>query len=329
MRELDRYGIVSDHLLCDVCGELLCRKPEHDSNRLYPRSLDNSLLGIDTEIDPEDLVAPPTRAKSRQTPSHALRADEIAKRIKSSGLLRERSLGALRGISRACGVEKDWLKHLHTLSDPTLDSGLLSLVEGFKLTPTQLWDSLAFEAYREVVDFESATGQAVTAWRQVIAGKEPSEMGKRGWILGARQAINQVWQLVRAQNTVLRSLSRLMTCHVSSMSSWAERDYHPIGSLTLCLFYEAVCLHQNQQTEPYRRPDWSAWDGQRYRDSPWTLEEAAGRSWELALRMDAPKCCALLAKAADWDGPLNLDSPLTYPCHWRYEHDHNSRNGNP
>ena len=89
-----------------------------------------------------------------------------------------------------------------------------------------------------------------------------------------------------------------------------------MGSLCLCLVYEAQALSAGRHTHPELRPEWSNWDGQRYRKSEWTTEEAAARSWELAFRVDAAKSYALLGKAADWSGPLSLESPLTHPRYW-------------
>lgn len=255
------------------------------------------------------------KAKGKAPSNNDLRADEIAKRVQASSLLHDKVLGPLKHLARPLSEDKDWLKKLHEAAPERLQIRLQECLKNNEITASRLWESLAFDAYRDLVG-PSEHGKAAVAWRCVMAGVEAGDFGKNGWIIGRRRAINKVWQLVRGQNAVLKALLGLVMEDASSWGRWAERDFHPVGSLCLSVLYEALALDGVVATDPERRPEWSNWDGQRYRATNWTAEEASTRAWELAFRTDSRLAYNLLVSAPEWDHPLSLDSPFTHPTQW-------------
>ncbi len=310
LEQLVKMGVLED-LHCEVCGALNCRVPSHNTDRWYPWERDD---GLTDDGEPDPTPPEPTKKSFSGTPAHATRADEIAKRLSRSDLLSDPCLRPLGWLNREGGGEQDWFKSLPQLSQADLQAAILKKRDD--ISPTQLWEALAFDRYRLEANPEGMTGPAATAWRLVLEGRDTSEMGKRQWILGRRRVINRVWQLIRAQNAVLVALGRLMRHRAPELARWAEQDYHPIGSLALCLSYESQARSLGVETEPGLRPDWSAWDGQRYRATRWSEKTAASRSWEMAFRMDG-SAYALLAESEPWEAPLSLESPLTHPRFWR------------
>lgn len=280
--------------------------------------------GWEEEVPCESCESIPCRCPNRtwtqgKPPSgDALRADEIAKRVQASSLLHDKALGPLKHLARPLAEDKDWLKKLHEAPQQKLQSRLRECLTNNDIGASRLWESLAFDAYRDLVD-PSENGKAAVAWRCVLAGMDAGDFGRNGWIIGRRRVINKVWQLIRGQNAVLRALLGLLREDSTSWGRWAERDYHPVGSLCLSVLYEALALQCGNGSNPERRPDWSHWDGQRYRATNWTPEQASTRAWELAFRADSRLAYNLLVSAPEWDQPLSLDSPLTHPTQWNLD----------
>ena len=263
------------------------------------------------------------QGKSRKA-SNSLRADEIGKRIRSSRLLRDETLSVL---STLAGTE-DWLKELHQLEPRVLAERLRALLENKALKPFPFWEALAFDDYARVVDLKTERGPAVTAWRHILTGCAPSDLGKRGWILGRRKAINKVWQLIRGQNVVLKALAILMEEELRLLGDWSESDFHPVGSLCLCVYYESLAKQRGVRTTPVQRPDWSwdgqryqktkwsNWDGQRYRKTKWSPTTSSSRAWEIAMRMNGSITYPFFLKVVASEIPLHMDHPLTHPRYW-------------
>ena len=270
----------------------------------------NALAYIRDPTEEQEVVVRP-QGKSRK-PNNSLRADEIGKRIRSSALLRDHALTPLAEL----GETQDWLKELHQFEPRVLAERLRALLKNKTLKAFDFWEALVFDDYLRVVDLEKETGPAVTAWRHILTGCAPSELGKRGWIVGRRKTINKVWQLIRGQNAVLKALAILMEEEPRLLGDWSESDFHPIGSLSLCIYYEGLAKRKGALTTPERRPEWSAWDGQRYRKTRWSSTTSSTRVWEIALRMGDSTTYPFFLEAATWDAPVSLDSPLTHPRYW-------------
>lgn len=238
-----------------------------------------------------------------------LKAVDIAARIESQALLRA---PALEAFSVLAG--EDWLQKIPGWERAELERRLLKLIATQGLPADLLWEGLSYAGYRRVVGQEC--GPAVSAWRWVLSGPRVSDMAaKHAWILGREPAIKRVWLLLRCQSLVLESLGRLLGKETLAVGRWAQRRYHPLGSLALCLVYQAQAEALELESGPVDSQVWSHWDGQKHAKQ-WVGKESLERSWELALRMASPLVFRYLI--GRWGSLESETEPTTlHPQQWR------------
>ena len=241
----------------------------------------------------------------KKEPAKRVRADDIAKRVEESRILEDDSLAVLDLV-----VGADWRLREKTLGLPSF----LKLLVADRIPCDVLWEALCFQEHRSLVPREEQAGEAYRAWESLLLGLSREELGNRSWVLTRGESLKTVWRLVRLQNFVLSLLGTALVEEAQTVAAWCERNYHPVGSAAMSLAYEACAKQLDGVSDPGRAPEWSNWDGQRYK-SVWQ-----GRDDVLAI---TEKACRLLPNRVS-DFVLDLDqysvesilAHCTHPKYW-------------
>jgi hypothetical protein len=101
-----------------------------------------------------------------------------------------------------------------------------------------LWDSLALEAYYDILTEPAAHGPAADAYRAVLTVEEQARLGPHAWLLGELE-VAAVFNLKQAQRRLLRAAEQVHRFWPGLVAVALNRDYHPLAYWSLVLLYSA------------------------------------------------------------------------------------------
>lgn len=234
-----------------------------------------------------------------------LRADEIAKRLNESKLLEDDSLLVLDLVAGTDWRCREKIPELHSL---------LGHMSTDRVPFDALWEALCFQKHRSLVSREEQAGAAYRAWESLLLGVSREELGNRAWILTRGEPLKTVWRLVRLQNSLLSILGEALLEETRTVAAWCERNYHPVGSAAISLAYEACAKQLGGVSDPGRVPEWSNWEGQKYKTA-WQGREDVLATTEKACRM-LPNRVAEFVLALEQYSVESILSHCTHPKYW-------------
>ena len=158
-----------------------------------------------------------------------------------------------------------------------------SLDEG-RCSFRRLWDTLVgARGYLSAVG-PGEHGPAASAYRALMAVREPRDLGKHLWLL-SRRAVARTHTLVRAKDRVAEAFFAIARTSPKLAGKWLSRQYHPIAYWALVLDYNAWRL-----TTDHRRRDHRG-DALILDDNAWRLttgEPRDARPGEQPVRRSLP-----------------------------------------
>jgi hypothetical protein len=197
-----------------------------------------------TEEDPtEALAARPARrsrgGKSRK--GRTLTAPQLCERLAEESPSWDAPLRGLTVLARQLAPCRDWREAvlaIRQVEPPHLAEGLQAGLARRAFTLEKLWQALGMDGYCDLVADRKLHGQAVTAYRSLLAAPDLASIAKHRWIL-KHEPIAEVFRLCVAKRRVYHACRTVYEDRPQTLAHALDRRRPTLSYWSLILVYNA------------------------------------------------------------------------------------------